>query len=78
KSTELKTKILIFLASLEPTRRSLRLKKIKSPCIGKESSNREEHPEKEETKAIDEPDGVHESQALSLAHIKTLAANSMY
>ncbi|WZY82989.1 hypothetical protein YC2023_029373 [Brassica napus] len=26
----------------------------------------------------DEPDGVHESQALSLAHIKTLAANSMY
>lgn len=26
----------------------------------------------------DEPDGVHESQALLLAHIKTLAANSMY
>lgn len=51
KSTELKTKILIFLASLEPTRRSLRLK-IKSPCVGKEGRNREEHREEEETKAI--------------------------
>ncbi|CAN7002220.1 unnamed protein product, partial [Brassica oleracea var. botrytis] len=74
---ELKTKILIFLAGLEPTRRSLRLK-IKSSYVGKEGRDREEHREEEKAKAIDEPDGVHESQALPLAHIKTLAANSMY
>ncbi|CAN6916376.1 unnamed protein product, partial [Brassica oleracea] len=77
KSPELKTKILIFLAGLKPTHRSLRLK-MKYPCVGKEGRDREEHRDEEETKAIDEPDGVHESQALSLAHIKTLAANSMY
>ncbi|CAN6978234.1 unnamed protein product, partial [Brassica oleracea var. botrytis] len=40
KSPELKTKILLFLAGLEPTRCSLRLK-IKSPCVVKKGDARE-------------------------------------